>query len=85
MAKNGNSKWITGRVARIVRDRGFGFLAADDNPKSQLFFHYSAMALGAFDNLQEGDRVRWVVADQAHLPEKLQGKGPRAEAVEKIS
>ena len=41
----------TGRVKRVVLDRGFGFIAPDDGPKGiDVFFHVTGLATGlAFD------------------------------------
>ncbi|HYN07105.1 MAG TPA: cold shock domain-containing protein [Vicinamibacterales bacterium] len=60
---------INGTVKRIVRDKGFGFVAAPDG--SEYFFHQSAC--DDFDSLREGQNVTF---------ETGQGpKGPRAERV----
>ena len=65
-----------GRVLRLTRDRGFGFIAPDSDPdgfRSGVFFHRSALVGDAFDLLQEDDRVTYV--------EVASAKGPRAESV----
>ena len=59
-----------GTIARIVRDRGFGFIRADDG--GEFFFHQSAV--GDFPVLREGDAVTFVKGAGP--------KGPRAEAVQ---
>lgn len=59
-----------GRVTRLVRDRGFGFIRSDEN-KTEYFFHRSAAE--DFDALTEGVLVEFVVVPSA--------KGPRAERV----
>jgi CspA family cold shock protein len=60
---------INGTVKRLVRDKGFGFVAAPDG--SEYFFHQSACA--DFDSMREGQNVTF---------ETGQGpKGPRAEKV----
>lgn len=46
-----------GTIKRIVRDRGFGFIAQDDG--TELFFHRSKVSGDAFDSLQEGQRVSY--------------------------
>lgn len=62
---------INGTVKRLVFDKGFGFIAADDG--QEYFFHQSACNGTAFDALQEGQAVTF---------EKGQGpKGPRGENV----
>jgi CspA family cold shock protein len=61
----------TGTIKRLVRDKGFGFVAASDG--SEYFFHQSACQGVQFDSLREGQSVTF---------EKGQGpKGPRAENV----
>jgi cold shock protein len=58
-----------GTIKRLVRDKGFGFVAAADG--SEYFFHQSACA--EFDSVREGQSVTF---------EPGQGpKGPRAENV----
>ena len=60
-----------GTIKRLVRDKGFGFIAAGDG--AEYFFHQSACSGTAFDQLREGQAVTF---------ERGQGpKGPRAENV----
>jgi CspA family cold shock protein len=60
---------VSGTIKRIVSDKGFGFVAADDG--TEYFFHNSAVQGTRFDELREGQKVTF---------EKGQGpKGPRAE------
>jgi CspA family cold shock protein len=62
---------VTGTIKRLIRDKGFGFVAAQDG--NEYFFHQSACRGVAFDALREGQSVTF---------EKGQGpKGPRAENV----
>lgn len=62
---------INGTVKRLILDKGFGFVQAEDG--TEYFFHQSACADGRFDDLREG---------QALTFEKGQGpKGPRAENI----
>jgi len=61
----------TGTIKRIVRDKGFGFIA--DGSGNEYFFHQSGCTGVPFDQLREGQGVTF---------EKSQGpKGPRAENV----
>ena len=57
-----------GTIKRLVRDRGFGFVR--DETGREWFFHRSAVAGGAFDQLNEGQRVSF--------EEEPSNKGPRA-------
>jgi CspA family cold shock protein len=58
----------TGTIKRLVRDRGFGFILAQDGV--ELFFHRSALQGEGFDGLTEGQAVEFDV--------EKGGKGPRA-------
>lgn len=61
----------TGVIKRLVPDKGFGFVAAQDG--GEYFFHRSACVETRFEQLREGQSVTF---------EKGQGpKGPRAENV----
>ena len=62
----------TGRIVRIMRDTGFGFIKVDADG-SESFFHASAVPPGAFPNLTEGQAVAFEHA--------MGHKGPRAENV----
>lgn len=62
---------VKGTIKRLVSDKGFGFVAAQDGTDN--FFHQSACTGVRFDELREGQSVSF---------EKGQGpKGPRAERV----
>jgi CspA family cold shock protein len=62
---------MTGKIKRLVSDKGFGFIAAADG--SEYFFHQSACTAVPFDELREGQAVTF---------ERGQGpKGPRGENV----
>ena len=43
-------------------DKGFGFISREGEEKD-LFFHANEVAGGAFNDLQEGDRVSFEVAE----------------------
>ena len=63
----------TGTVKRIVSDRGFGFITADDG--REVFFHRSAVAAPLeFDRIADGEKVQFEIEEDA--------KGPRARNVE---
>jgi CspA family cold shock protein len=62
---------MNGTIKRLVSDKGFGFVAAQDG--TEYFFHQSACNGVRFDELREGQAVTF---------ERGQGpKGPRAENV----
>ena len=60
---------MNGTVKRLVSDKGFGFVAAEDG--SEYFFHQSACA--EFHSLREGQPVTFQAGQGP--------KGPRAERV----
>ena len=61
----------SGTIKRLVLDRGFGFIWDDGN--GEYFFHRSAVRLGTFEGLREGQAVTFEIG---HSP-----KGARAEDV----
>lgn len=62
---------MNGTIKRLVSDKGFGFVAAQDD--TEYFFHQSACVGTPFDALHEGQAVTF---DKGQGP-----KGPRAENV----
>jgi CspA family cold shock protein len=62
---------LSGKIKRLVSDKGFGFIAASDG--TEYFFHQSACTQTAFDQLREGQEVTFDVGQGA--------KGPRGENV----
>ena len=64
-----------GIIARLT-DKGFGFIKRDGQERD-LFFHSNELVNTTFDELREGDRVSFEVADSP--------KGPNAVKVRKVS
>lgn len=64
-----------GTIARLT-DKGFGFIKREGQEKD-LFFHSNELEGVTFDELREGDRVTFEVADSP--------KGPNAVKVSKIA
>ena len=60
----------TGTIKKLVSDRGFGFIAAEDG--KEFFFHRSGTE-GDFDTLQGGEKVTFEI--------ETSPKGPRARSV----
>ncbi|MCX5641744.1 MAG: cold shock domain-containing protein [Candidatus Omnitrophica bacterium] len=59
----------TGKIKKLVRDRGFGFISDTDG--KEVFFHQTSLAEGAnFDALNEDQSVEFEV--------EKSDKGPRA-------
>lgn len=61
-----------GVIARLVTDRGFGFISREGQEKD-LFFHSNELVDVEFNDLNEGDKVTFEVADGP--------KGPNATKV----
>lgn len=72
MARNERKQ---GRIARILLDKGFGFIQAEGEAR-ELFFHRSACRNRTFEMLKPGDKVTFEEGSGA--------KGPRAENVEEV-
>jgi CspA family cold shock protein len=60
----------TGSITRLVRDRGFGFIKPDDGSKD-IFFHSSAIADSAFDDLEEGQTVEFESEPDPRQPDRM--------------
>ena len=68
---------MTGTIAKLVSDRGFGFIKPDEGEK-ELFFHArSVVGESVYDDLQEGDKVTFDIEEGP--------KGPAATNVEKAA
>jgi len=52
---------VTGRIKKIIRDKGFGFIEPDDG-SDDVFFHRSRLdPRTQFDDLRDGDEVQFLV------------------------
>ena len=58
----------TGKIKKLVRDRGFGFISATDG--REIFFHQTGLVDVEFDALNEEQEVEFEVEQSP--------KGPRA-------
>lgn len=61
----------TGKIKKIVQDRGFGFITDTDG--REVFFHRSGITEAQFETLSEGQAVEFEVESSP--------KGPRAVSV----
>ena len=59
---------MQGKIKRVVRDRGFGFIRSTDG--QEVFFHRNGLQQMDFDSLKEGSTVEFEVEQSE--------KGPRA-------
>jgi len=64
-----------GRIKKMVRDRGFGFIRGDDG--KEVFFHRSGMTGADYDSISEGDTVEYVIQEGP--------RGARAENVRAVT
>ncbi len=64
-----------GTVKRLMRERGFGFILAEDG--KEIFFHRSELQDVEFDKLEEGDQLEFNVTTG--------DKGPQASGIKKTS
>jgi CspA family cold shock protein len=63
-----------GRIKKMVRDRGFGFIRGEDG--KEVFFHRSGLNGADYDSLAEGDTVEYVIQEGP--------RGARAEHVRSV-
>lgn len=59
----------TGKIARLDRGRGFGFITPE-GASSDVFFHTSALQGGSFDALNEGQTVEFDVEPDPRNPSR---------------
>ncbi len=67
---------MQGTIARIISDKGFGFIKSEGQGKD-LFFHSNDLEGVSFNDLREGDSVTFEVAQSP--------KGPNAVKVSKVA
>lgn len=65
---------LKGKIKRIIGDRGFGFIEAEDG--KEIFFHQTGLVEVGFDELKEGDEVEFETEQSP--------KGARATNVKRI-
>ncbi len=68
---------VQGKIRKVIEDRGFGFIAADDG--REIFFHMSSLQGVDIKDLKEGDPVEFDLEKSPH------GRGPRAANVKRAS
>ncbi len=59
----------TGKITRIVRDRGFGFIQPDGSTE-EVFFHSSVVEQPTFDELNEGQQVQFDTEPDPRQPQR---------------
>jgi CspA family cold shock protein len=59
----------TGKITRIVRDRGFGFIQSSE-ANEEVFFHTTSLLAGGFDDLKEGQNVEFNIQPDPRNPSR---------------
>ena len=59
----------TGKVKKIARERGFGFI--NDTDGRELFFHQSSLIDVGFDQLHEDQEVEFEVESSPKVPKAI--------------
>ena len=54
---------MTGQIIRLIRDRGFGFLRAEDG--KEIFFHRTELQDTSFDSLRGDETVEYDMGTDA--------------------
>ena len=65
-----------GIIARLITDKGFGFIKVAGQEKD-IFFHSNELVGVSFDALHEGDKMTFDIAESP--------KGPNATKVSKVA
>ena len=50
---------MKGEIKKLIRDRGFGFIRAEDG--NEVFFHQSALEGTTYESLEEGAKVEFAI------------------------
>lgn len=65
----------TGTVKRVPNVRNYGFVLPEGTAGEEIFFHRSAVADDGFDELRQGQRVRFELAPDPRNANKRQAVG----------
>ncbi len=66
-----------GKITRLVRDRGFGFVQVEGSSED-VFFHGTALAAaGTFDQLKEGQAVEFETEPDPRNPSRRRAANVR--------
>ncbi|MPZ48694.1 MAG: hypothetical protein GEU75_05170 [Dehalococcoidia bacterium] len=65
----------TGKITRLVKDRGFGFIQTGDN--QEVFFHTTSLPAGQFDELREGQNLEFDVEPDPRDPRRSRAANVR--------
>ena len=59
---------MTGKIVRLVRDRGFGFIRTESG--QEIFFHATGLVGATFEALTEGETVEFDVEPDPRSPKE---------------
>jgi cold shock protein len=65
----------TGKITRLIKDRGFGFIQTGD--AQEVFFHTTSLPPGTFDELHEGQTVEFDVEPDPRDPRRSRAANVR--------
>ena len=68
----------TGKIRNLVKDRGFGFIQIDGSSE-EVFFHTTALAQGAFDDLVVGQTLEFDVEPDSRDPRRKRAVNVKVE------
>ena len=68
----------TGKITRLVKDRGFGFVQLSDS--QEVFFHSSSLPQGEFDQLRDGQTLEFDVEPDPSDPSRKRAANVRVTA-----
>lgn len=66
----------SGKIVRLIRERGFGFIQAT-GATEEVFFHRTAVADGDFDQMREGQGVEFDIEPDPRNPRRSRAANVR--------
>ncbi len=66
-----------GKIVRMIKDRGFGFIQAEGGTE-EVFFHSTSVTSGTFDELREGKTVEFEIEPDPRNPRRNRAANVRA-------
>lgn len=66
----------TGQIKTLVTDRGFGFIQPTGE-SADIFFHRSALGMGVYDQLREGQEVEFEKEPDPQNPRRMRAVNVR--------
>ncbi len=66
----------TGKIVRLIKDRGFGFIQSTGSSE-EVFFHTTSLPAGSFDELSEGQTVEFDIEPDPRNPRRSRAANVR--------